>query len=198
MRILAIFGSPRRNGNSRTMAEALLARAEALGEERGEPVEVERVFLNALEYKGCQHCDACKGVLDGCALGDDLAPVLRAARECDVLLLATPVYYGEVSAQLKGFIDRTYSFLVPGYARAEVRTRLAPGKRLVMVVAQGHPKEDLFADIFPRYAYFFLRYHLFEDARLVRACGVYSLGDAAGRAEALALAEREAQRLFEP
>ena len=109
-------------------------------------------------------------------LDDGLTPVLAAVAACDVLVLATPVYFGEVTAQLKTFIDRTFSFLTPDYARnKDKRSRLTPGKTLVMLLAQGHPREDLFADIFPRYQYFY-NWMGFTQSHLVRACGIYHPG----------------------
>ncbi|CAO0823653.1 hypothetical protein DFAR_3820007 [Desulfarculales bacterium] len=63
--------------------------------------------LNKLDYKGCQACYRCKTKLDRCALDDCLTPVLQAVAECDLLIVASPIYYGEVSSQTKAFIDRT-------------------------------------------------------------------------------------------
>ncbi len=175
MNILTLLGSPRKGGNSETMARWL---CEPLAE-AGHAIEF--VHLDNLALKGCRACNLCKTKLDRCAVMDDLSEVLEKARAADLWVLATPVYYGDVPAQIKAFIDRTYSFLVPNYAKAEVRTRLNPGKRMAWAIAQGHPKEDLFGDIFPRYEYFFRHYHLFSDTRLLRACGVYDLGAAKKR-----------------
>lgn len=175
MKVLTLLGSPRKGGNSETMARWLCEPIIEAGH------EVEFVALDNLAPRGCRACDLCKTKLEGCAVRDGLGEVLEKARAADLWVVATPVYYGEVSAQLKAFIDRTYSFLVPGYAKAEVRTRLDPGKRMAWVIAQGHPKEDLFGDIFPRYEFFFRRYHLFRDARLLRVCGVYHFGAAKER-----------------
>ena len=176
-KIVCLLGSPRPKGNSAVMARAVCQAAEAAG------ADVRTFALNTLSYRGCQGCLACKEEgSEGCVLDDGLTGVLTAVRGCDVLLLATPVYFGEVTAQLKGFIDRTFSFLVPGYAHAPrgQRSRLAPGKTLCFVIAQGHPREDLFTDIFPRYAYL-LDWQGFNQSRLLRACAIYKLGDAAAR-----------------
>ncbi len=48
-------------------------------------------------------------------LKDDLAEVLDAIRDAEVLVMATPIYFAEISSQLKTFIDRTFSYLVPDY-----------------------------------------------------------------------------------
>lgn len=182
-RIVCVLGSPRPKGNSAAMARAVCEAAALAG------AQVRTFELNKLAYRGCQGCMACKTKAEACVLDDGLTPALEAVRACDVLVLATPVYFGEVTAQLKGFIDRCYSFLTPDYAyNKEKRTRLAPGKTLCFVIAQGHPREDLFTDIFPRYAYFF-NWLGFNHSRLLRACKVYHLGDANKRPEVLAEAE---------
>jgi multimeric flavodoxin WrbA len=161
------------------MASALCEAAE------GEGAQVSTYALNSLKYRGCQGCLLCKTKSEVCVLEDGLTPILEAVRGCDVLVLATPVYFGEVTAQLKAFIDRTYSFFTPDYAlNKEKRTRLAPGKTLCFVIAQGHPREDLFTDIFPRYAYFF-NWLGFSHSKLLRACKVYHLGDVRKRDEVL-------------
>jgi multimeric flavodoxin WrbA len=127
---------------------------------------------------------------------DDLAPALAAVSECDMLVGATPVYFGEVSAQFKGFIDRCFSYLVPDYATSTKKSRLESGKQMVWLIAQGHPKPDRFADIFPRYEYFFTRYLNFDLCHLVRACGVYDPGDVEAQSEVSSQLDLLAEKLF--
>jgi multimeric flavodoxin WrbA len=164
MKMVTLLGSPRSKGNSATIANLIVDTAADLGAQN-------RTFeLNRLNYRGCQACYACKTMADACVMRDDLAEVLAAVQEADLVVLASPVYYGEVSGQLKSFIDRTFSFLVPDYITSAYPSRLNP-KRLIFVLTQGHPDEELFADIFPRYQNF-LKWQGFTDIRLVRACGV--------------------------
>jgi len=99
-----------------------------------------------------------------------MAEVLEAVREADVVLLASPVYYGDISSQLKAFIDRSFSYLKPDFHSIPEPSRLNP-KKLVFVISQGNPDEALFADIFPRYERF-LKWLGFSDTRLIRACGI--------------------------
>jgi len=164
MKIVALLGSPRAHKNSATIAQRFTATAAQLG------AQVRTYELNRLTYRGCQGCYACKQTLDHCVLEDDLTEVLAAVQEADLLLLASPVYFGDVTAQLKGFIDRTFAYLKPDYPTNPQPSRLAP-KQLVFVIAQGHPDEALFADIFPRYQ-MFLQWMGFADCRLIRACGI--------------------------
>jgi multimeric flavodoxin WrbA len=182
MKLVCLLGSPRRLGNSATMAALVASRVRAAGG------EVKTVYLNGLAYRGCQGCYACKRGAERCVIKDDLEPVLSLAAEADGLLLATPVYYGDVTGQLKCFIDRTFSWLVPDYPTNPVKSRLAAGKRLAMAISQGHPDEALFADVFNRYADFF-SWLGFKEARLLRGCGLSERSNPVNRPELVAEAD---------
>jgi len=165
MNVVALLGSPRTGKNSATIAERFTSKAAQLG------ATLRTFELNRLNYRGCQGCYVCKTRLDHCVLDDDLTEVLDAVKAADVVLLASPVYYGDVTAQLKGFIDRTFSYLTPDYATSPDRSRLPGPKTMVFVLTQGYPKEKVCADIFPRYDYF-MQWLGFTDNRLLRACGI--------------------------
>ena len=163
MKIVTLLGSPRTKGISSTIANRITATAATLGAQT-------RAFeLNCLTYRGCQACYACKTGHDSCVIRDDLAEVLAAVKEADLVVLASPIYYGEISSQLKGFLDRTFSYLVPDYRTNPNPSRLTP-KKMIIALAQGNPDEALF-DIFPHYESF-LKWQGFTDIRLVRACSV--------------------------
>lgn len=188
MNIACLLGSPRSGSNSSALARRFCDTAGKLG------ATVETSTLNKLTYRGCQACMACKTKLDHCVLEDDLKPVLEAVHGADILVLASPVYYGDVSAQLKGFIDRTYSFLVPDYITREDRSRLPKGKKLVMVLTQGNPDATVFADIFPKYSAFF-RWEAIEESHLIRGCGLQGEGAVQDQPALLAEAETLARKL---
>lgn len=190
MKIVALLGSPRPNGNSAMIAKHFCDLADSLG------AEVKAFTLNNLEYRGCQGCMMCKTKLDKCVLEDDLAEVLSAVRDAEILLLASPVYYGDVSSQLKAFIDRTFCYLTPDYTTNPNPCRLPPGKKLVFALAQGNPDEDRFADVFPRYDYFF-KWYGFSESHLLRACGVREPGEVGNRSDVMELAEGLAKKLCE-
>lgn len=188
MKIVSVLGSPRENANSSTIANHFCTTAEKLG------AEVKTFVLNNMKYRGCQGCMACKTKLDKCILEDDLTEVLEAIRETDVLVLASPVYYWDVSGQLKCFLDRTFSYLVPNFATNPVKSRLVPGKKLVMILSQNNPDEGSFANIFPKFDSFFKSYG-FSDNRVIRACGVSAPGEVVSREEVMNLAEKAAEAL---
>ncbi len=190
MNIVNLLGSPRPKSNSAAMAGMFCDAATQLGG------RVETYNLNSMSFRGCQGCETCKKEMDKCVLKDDLAPVLEAVRQCDVLVMSTPVYYGDVSSQLKAFIDRTFSYLVPEYWATDDKSRLTPGKTLVFIVSQGHVREDLNADIYPKYSMFF-NWLGFTKSHLIRACGVYFQGDIDGRRDIMELADETAKKVMQ-
>ncbi len=165
MKIVAVLGSPRPQGNSASLARQFLAAARENG------AEVREYPINKMNFQGCQGCRTCKTKTEACILEDDLTPVLAAIKEADLLLLASPVYYGDVSGQMKLFFDRTYSHLNPDFS-----SRVPAGKQAVVVLVQANPDAAQFADIFGRYERWLTVYG-FAPVHLLRAVGARDLGD---------------------
>jgi multimeric flavodoxin WrbA len=188
MKIVCLFGSPRLNGNSCTLAKVFCDTAQTLG------ADVQTFALNKLQYQGCQACMACKTKLEHCVVKDDLADVLQSVAQADVLVMATPTYYGEVSSQLKAFIDRTYSYLVPDFIDNPNPSRLSPGKQLVFIQTQGYPDENYYSDVFHRYVKFF-RWYGFQNFYCIRACGVNNPNDVENRENVLSQARQTAEKV---
>jgi multimeric flavodoxin WrbA len=189
MKIVAVLGSPRSAGNSSSLAKRILATAEKKG------AHTVCYELNALNYQGCQACYACKQGSETCVLTDDLAVVLKSVYEADVVIMASPVYCTDVSAQLKGFIDRLFSFLVPGYISQSKKSRFPASKKMVFILAQGHRDPKIFADIFPRYLPI-LKWFGFSPVSTLRAVDVYFEKDVLTRTDLLEEADRLSEELF--
>jgi multimeric flavodoxin WrbA len=189
MKTVCVLGSPRPKGNSTAIAAYFCDRLESLG------AEVQTFTLNKLTYQGCQACMVCKTKLERCVLADDLTQVLDAVHEADLLVLATPVYFGDITSQLKGFVDRMYSFFTPDYRTSAVKSRLAPGKKLVLIQVQGRPDESKFADIFPRYGEFWDWYGINERYQ-IRSWGVRNPGEIVKDKEVFKKAEDLAARIM--
>ena len=69
--------------------------------------EVDRINLRDKKIGFCRGCSFCLES-EKCSIDDDMQEILDKVKEADVLVLATPVYFGEISGQLKVFIDRLY------------------------------------------------------------------------------------------
>jgi multimeric flavodoxin WrbA len=183
MKIVAVFGSPRPQGNSSSLAQKFLDTAQGLG------ATIQVFRLNDMKYQDCQGCLACKTESETCILKDDLAETLEAIKAADLLLLASPVYFGDISGQLKCFFDRTYSCLNPDFS-----SRVPAGKKAVVVLAQAQPDAALFSDIFPRYERW-LKMYGFDPVRLLRAVGVRDAGDISQKSDLLDQAAALAREL---
>lgn len=98
--VLIISSSPRKGGNSDTLCEQFSKGAKEAGN------QVEKLRLSELKIDYCSACYACKKI-GHCVKQDDMEVVLSKMREADVIVLATPVYFFTMCAQMKTMIDRT-------------------------------------------------------------------------------------------
>lgn len=187
MKLLCVQGSPRKGGNSATIAQRFLK----VAKDRGATIET--YILNELDFRPCQACYACKTKLEYCALEDDLTPVLKALSECNLVVIATPVYFGDISAQTKAFIDRTFSFAQPDFHERPDPVRFSPGKKMLWILTQ-ESSEEHHSDIFQRYGMLFQTYAGFETY-LIRATNVEALGEVNNKPALLDKAEQMALKL---
>lgn len=166
MKIVAIAGSPRQNGTSSRISDSFMNTAKRKG------AETTTYHLNHLTYKGCQGCDACKGMSPVCIQKDDLTNVLHDLSIADVAVFSSPVYYGDVSGQFKTFFDRTWSFTQSDYQTS----RLLPGKKAVFILTQAGV-ETLHTDVIERYSKYLNLYGY--EVNTIRAveCGVERAAD---------------------
>jgi multimeric flavodoxin WrbA len=106
MNIVAINGSPRKNGNT----AILLGKAQEGAASKG--AQTELIQLYDLNYKGCISCFACKrkgGKSYGkCAVQDDLTGVFEKIEKADALILGSPIYFGEVTGAMRSFLERLF------------------------------------------------------------------------------------------
>jgi multimeric flavodoxin WrbA len=99
MRVLGIYGSPRKGGNSDMLLDEALKGAQSVG------AEVSSLHCGDLSISGCLECGGCdeSGV---CVVEDDMQPVYDRLVEADVIILASPIFFYSVPAQTKALIDR--------------------------------------------------------------------------------------------
>ena len=108
MNILILQGSPRANGNTAWMAEECRKAAEAAGH------EVTLVDVAHKKIAGCLACEYCHGKGNGaCVQKDDMQELYPLLAEAEVLVLAAPIYYFTMSAQIQAPIQRIYNMQKP-------------------------------------------------------------------------------------
>ncbi len=123
--VLVILGSPRKKGNSSTLAARISRGAKSAG------AEVETVFLQGLKISPCKGCDTCqKPDSKGCANQDDMQKIYPKLINADAWVIASPVYWFNMSAQTKIFMDRCYA--LTAYAQNPF-----VGKRIAIAMSYG-------------------------------------------------------------
>ena len=107
-KIVVITGSPRRNGNSFAMTDAFIQAAKANGH------EVTRFDAAMKSAGGCRACETCFKSGKACSFDDDFNTIAPAILEADAVVFTMPVYWYSLPAQIKGVIDKLFSFVVGG------------------------------------------------------------------------------------
>ena len=104
-KIILIDGGPRKNFNTASMLQKFAEGAMSVSDQ----IEVKTVRLYGLDYKGCMSCMACKikgKASNVCQFKDALTPVLEEIAEADGLALGSPIYFGDVTGQMRTFLER--------------------------------------------------------------------------------------------
>ncbi|RDG33746.1 flavodoxin family protein [Oceanispirochaeta sp. M1] len=114
MKILAVVGSKRKNGNTAALIEKTLSAFQ-----NSEDFSVETLFLGEMNFVGCNGCEGCSKS-NQCVIKDDMQRAYILLREADAVIIGSPTYFYNVSSDMKKFIDRCYCF-----------TNYMPGNRSV-------------------------------------------------------------------
>lgn len=98
--VLILSGSPRKGGNSDLLCDEFMRGAQEAGN------TVEKVFLRSKKVAPCSACYFCKQSGGQCAIQDDMGEILDKMQDADVIVMASPVYFYSIDAQMKAVIDR--------------------------------------------------------------------------------------------
>lgn len=99
--VLILSASPRKGGNSDTLCDAFMAGALESGH------QVEKIFLRDQKIAPCKGCYTCRKNGGSCVIEDDMAEILERMQVADVIVMATPIYFYAISAQMKMVLDRS-------------------------------------------------------------------------------------------
>ncbi len=159
MKITAFLGSPRKEGNTSILIREILAGATERGDETKifsldefnaagaseNKVETHIFPLNDLSIKGCQSCYYCH-THKGCAINDDMQQLYPEIRNSDTIIIGSPVYLGQMTAQTKLFMDRLYPLL---------RNPLTGKKDAILVFTQHQSDFEKYKEYFEYTAKYF-------------------------------------------
>lgn len=128
MKVVILQGSPRKSGNTAQLVEHYI---EGLNT-KGEAIDISHYDVTRMSIKGCTSCYACQtGKGNPCALKDDMNAIYDTLVPADVLVMASPVFYYSITAQLKTALDRTFA-IIPAFK----------GKKLVFLSTYGAEAEE--------------------------------------------------------
>lgn len=136
MNILTLLGSPRAKGNTATVLDAIEGEFIAHGH------RVKRINIPQKKIGGCLGCNKCRQTAEeiACVQHDDATAVFNEMMDADLVLIATPVYYWGMTAQLKALVDRTNA-LITKYGQPD-QTSLLKGKPLAILATGGGVYEN--------------------------------------------------------
>lgn len=128
MKVFSVLGSPNKNGNTAALLKEFLRGVQ----ENHEGVEYSEVFLQEKKISGCTACNSCRNDTKGCIIKDDMQLLYEEVKSSNILVLATPIYWWNMTAQLKTFIDRLYALRSPDFK----------GKEIVLIMTHEGTEED--------------------------------------------------------
>ncbi len=158
MKILVLTGSPRKNGNSATLAEHFIKGAKEAGH------TVERFDAAFKKVHPCIACNSC-GMDGPCVFKDDFEFVRKHIIDADCVVFATPMYYFGISSQLKAVIDRFYA----------INGQIHVPKKAVLLMTYANTAASEAVPIKSHYEVL-LKYLGWTDAGQVIAPGVWPVG----------------------
>ena len=138
MNVLGISGSPRRGGNTETLLAEVLHGAGSLG------ATVTTLRAADLDIAGCEHCDSCL-TTGKCKLSDDMQLVYSALSNADRIVLASPIHFMGVTAQLKALIDRCQALWARRFKLGQPPLGDTRERRGLFVSVGGKTADNVFA-----------------------------------------------------
>ena len=168
-KIVILNGSPRKKGNTSALAAEFTKGAKEAGH------TVTEFFLDGMDIHGCKGCFGGHSSKEcPCVQKDDMAQIYPVVKECDVIVLATPLYYWNMSGQIRTAVDRLFALeegdgnLLRGNDRSSA----------LLMAAEGHGFEDVLT------YYDHLMEHLrWKNLGHVLAGGNGAVGDITGKPE---------------
>ena len=151
MKVTVVFGSPRKNGNTASLL------APFVEELRNSGAETEIFDVYEKNIAGCRACLQCQKdkTKAYCVVEDDMQPIISSVAECDVLVIAAPIYCWGIPGPVKTVFDRFIYAFCKYYGDDPHGPALLKGKKLALITTCGYPVEkgtDLYEESMKRIA----------------------------------------------
>ena len=181
MKILGFSGSPNKNGSTATLVNKVLNIAEE------NEHDTSFYTLNDLNINPCQDCGHCKEN-EGCDLDDEMNQLNKEIEKADYVVVGSPIYYGEVTAQTKLFTDRFFSVF-------NSKTRDFDGKKAILIYTQGNPDPKTYQDYTEHQKTYLYNFMSFDVVNTLVAAGIHSKQDLLEKEEIIKEAENIAMKI---
>lgn len=137
-KVVALLGSPRKNGNSSRLAKTILDQFDS------NENEIHTIHLSDSHIAPCRGCFYCRKS-EQCVIHDDMSHIVETVKNADIVIISSPVYFIQITGQVKQMMDRLYPLLLgePGKYHLGYNP-----KDTVVIYSQGHPIDTAQADYF--------------------------------------------------
>ena len=162
-KVLVLSASPRRGGNSDTLCDQFMLGAKESGN------QVEKIFLGDKKINYCVACEVCQRNGGNCFQKDDMAEVLDKMMAADVIVMATPVYFYSMDAQMKTLIDRTVS-----------KCREISNKEMYFIATAADPEKESMEKTMDGFRGFISCLDGAEERGIIYGTGAWKKGDIKG------------------
>jgi len=178
IKVLGIFGSPRKGGNTDLLLEQALKGAVQEG------AQVERIHLAELHVLPCKECHGCDRTGE-CVVQDDMKAITPKLMDADIILLASPIFFYGITGWAKALVDRSQAIWVRKYLLKDPSFSTEVKKRKGFFISVGATKgQKLFEGAILTVKYFFDAIHAeYAGDLLVR--GLDAKGDILKQPDAL-------------
>jgi len=138
--IAAIYGSPRRDGNTAVLMDRFLEGVRQRAGQIGVDTDIKKIYTADLEISSCRECGNCSRTGE-CIIDDDMQDIYQTLIDADFIAVASPVFFTSVSGYLKALIDRCQRFWVLKYEHNKIIKK--PG-RGIFIGTSGSGSETIF------------------------------------------------------
>jgi len=143
MKVIGILGSARDGGNTDLLMTEIMNESAAIG------AETKTYNLAKMNIGSCFGCESCRKT-GGCVRKDDMHILYDELKNADAFVIGTPIYMGEMTGQLKTFIDRCYAL-----KDADRNSLIPAGRKIAVAITQGAPMPEHYSKTPERIEYIF-------------------------------------------
>jgi multimeric flavodoxin WrbA len=136
LKVIGFIASPHKEGNTAWIVNKILEGAKEQG------AQTQAYYFSDLDIKPCQGCLSCHKGDKGCVINDDMQKLYVAIEHADAIVLGSPIYMGQMSAQAKIFTDRLFAVISPRFSPHYKEK--AVKKKLILTFNQGNPDSSMF------------------------------------------------------